>query len=171
MLKRPMRPWFGRVVLNDIPAPPGVGPTAPAESLQRAVLSAIAAHTRADGRLDYARLRASSEWAAATACAGSLQGVSLGDLNGRQPRLAFWINVYNALVFHGIVAVGLRRSVWELRGFYPPVCYPAGGFVLSADHFEHGILRGNSRHGWRRRRRFCARDYRLGLPGSPPGPA
>ena len=36
MLKPPMRPLFGRVVLNDTPAPPGVGPTAAAESLQRA---------------------------------------------------------------------------------------------------------------------------------------
>jgi len=35
MLKPPMRPLFGRVVLNDTPAPPGVGPTAAAESLQR----------------------------------------------------------------------------------------------------------------------------------------
>ena len=170
MLKRPMRPRFGRVVLNEIPAPPGVGPTAAAESLQRAVLSAIAAHTRADGRLDYARLRASSEWAAATACAGSLQGVSLGDLNGRQPRLAFWINVYNALVFHGIVAVGIRRSVWELRGFYRRVCYRVGGFVLSADDVEHGILRGNARHGWLRRRRFGARDSRLALAVYPVDP-
>src|SRR5258708_40241294 len=130
MLKRPMRPRFGRVVLNEIPAPPGVGPTAAAESLQRAVLSAIAAHTRADGRLDYARLRASSEWAAATARAGSLQGVSLGDLNGRQPQLAFWINVYNALVFHGIVAGGIRRSGGERPGFYPAVRDPAAGFFL-----------------------------------------
>jgi len=170
MLKPPMRPRFGRVVLNDIPAPPGVGPTAAAESLQRAVLSAIAAHTRADGRLDYARLRASSEWAAATARAGSLQGVSLGDLNGRQPRLAFWINVYNALVFHGIVAVGIRRSVWELRGFYRRVCYRVGGFVLSADDVEHGILRGNARHGWLRRRRFGARDSRLALAVYPVDP-
>ena len=170
MLKPPMRPLFGRVVLNDTPAPPGVGPTAAAESLQRAVLSAIAAHTRADGRLDYARLRASSEWAAATARAGSLQGVSLGDLDGRQPRLAFWINVYNALVFHGIVAVGIRRSVWELRGFYHRVCYRVGGFVLSADDVEHGILRGNARHGWLRRRRFGARDSRLALAVYPVDP-
>lgn len=170
MLKRPMRPLFGRVVLNDVAAPPGAGPTAAAEGLQRAVLSAIAAHTRADGRLDYARLRVSSEWAAATARAGSLQGVSLGDLDGRQPRLAFWINVYNALVFHAIVAVGIRRSVWELRGFYRRVCYRIGGFVLSADDVEHGILRGNARHGWLRQRRFGGRDSRLALAVYPVDP-
>jgi hypothetical protein len=170
MLKRPMRPFWGRVVLNDIAAPPGAGPAAAAETLQLAVLGAIAAHTRDDGRLDYARLRASSEWSLAVARAGALQAVSLGDLNGRQPRLAFWINVYNALVFHGIVAAGIRRTVWEMRGFYGRVCYRIGGFVLSADDVEHGILRGNARHGWLRRRPFGARDSRLALAVYPVDP-
>jgi len=170
MLKRPMRPFWGRVVLNDIAAPPGAGPAAAAETLQLAVLGAIAAHTRDDGRLDYARLRASSEWSLAVARAGALQAVSLGDLNGRQPRLAFWINVYNALVFHGIVAAGIRRTVREMRGFYGRVCYRIGGFVLSADDVEHGILRGNARHGWLRRRPFGARDSRLALAVYPVDP-
>ena len=35
MLKRPMRPFWGRVVLNDIVATPGAGPAAAAEILQR----------------------------------------------------------------------------------------------------------------------------------------
>ena len=170
MLKRPMRPFWGRVVLNDIAAPPGAGPAAAAETLQLAVLGAIAAHTRDDGRLDYARLRASSEWSLAVARAGALQAVSLGDLNGRQPRLAFWINVYNALVFHGIVAADIRRTVGEMRGFYGRVCYRIGGFVLSADDVEHGILRGNARHGWLKRRPFGARDSRLALAVYPVDP-
>ena len=170
MLKRPMRPFWGRVVLNDIAAPPGAGPAAAAETLQLAVLGAIAAHTRDDGRLDYARLRASSEWSLAVARAGALQAVSLGDLDGRQPRLAFSINVYNALVFHGIVAAGIRRTVGEMRGFYGRVCYRIGGFVLSADDVEHGILRGNARHGWLKRRPFGARDSRLALAVYPVDP-
>jgi hypothetical protein len=37
MLKRPMKPFFGWVVLNDIAAPPGAGPAAAAETLRRAV--------------------------------------------------------------------------------------------------------------------------------------
>jgi len=170
MLKRPMRPFWGRVVLNDIATPPGAGPAAAAENLQLAVLGAIAAHTRDDGRLDYARLRASSEWSLAVARAGALQAVSLGDLDGRQPRLAFWINVYNALVFHAIVAAGIRRTVGEMRDFYGRVCYRIGGFVLSADDIEHGILRGNARPGWLRRRPFSARDSRLALAVYPVDP-
>lgn len=164
------RPRFGRVVLNEASTPAGSNPSAVAESLQRAMLAGIAAHTRADGRLDYGRLRASPEWVEATARAGALQSVSLGDLNGRQPRLAFWINVYNALVFHGIVALGIRRTVWEMRGFFARVAYRIGGFTLSADDVEHGILRGNARHGFLRRRCFGASDPRLALAVHPVDP-
>jgi hypothetical protein len=138
-----MKPFFGRVVLNDTTAPPAAGSAAAAESLQRAVLGAIAAHTRADGRLDYAKLRASSDWSEAVARAGALQGLSLGDLNGRQPRLAFWINVYHALVFHAIVALGIRRTVWEMRGFY--------GRVLSNRRLRAERGRRRARHPARQR--------------------
>ena len=170
MLKPPMRPLLGRIVLNEAGATAGAQPSAVAEGLQRAMLGAIGAFTRADGRLDYGRLRASPEWADAAAKAGALRTVSLGDLVGGQARLAFWINVYNALVFHGIVALGIRRTVWELRAFFARVSYRIGGFVLSADDVEHGVLRGNARHGLFRRRRFGASDPRLALAVHPVDP-
>ena len=165
-----MRPLVGRIVLNDAAAVPGIAPDAAAENLQRAMLAVIGTFTRPDGCLDYQAVRGSWEWAEAVARAGALQGVSLDDLDGRQPRLAFWINVYNALVFHAVVALEIQRTVWELRGFYGRVCYRIGGFVLSADDVEHGILRDNARHGWLRRRRFSGRDPRLALPLHPVDP-
>jgi hypothetical protein len=96
--------------------------------------------------------------------------VSLGELIGGAARLAFWINIYNALVFHAIVALEIRQTVWEVRGFYARVCYRIGGFVLSADDVEHGILRDNARHGWLRRRHFSGRDPRLALAMHPLDP-
>ncbi len=170
MLKPLMRPLFGRIVLNEASAAAGAQPSAVAEGLQRAMLGAIGAFTRSDGRLDYGRLRASPEWADAAARAGALRSVSLGDLDARPARLAFWINVYNALVFHGIVALGVRRTVREIRAFFARVSYRIGGFVLSADDVEHGILRGNARHGVFRRRPFGARDPRLALAAHPVDP-
>jgi hypothetical protein len=161
---------FGRIVLNRAGAAAGPGPATVAESLQRGMLGVIGAFTRPDGRLDYARLRASPEWAEAAARAGALQSVSLGDLVGRAPRLAFWINVYNAMVFHGIVALGVRRTVWEVRAFFARVSYRIGGFTLSADDVEHGILRGNARPGVFRCRCFGARDPRLALAVHPVDP-
>ncbi|HEX7788305.1 MAG TPA: DUF547 domain-containing protein, partial [Methylomirabilota bacterium] len=164
------RPRLGRVVLNPQAAPAGGGPAAVAEGLQRGILGVIGAFTRPDGRLDYTALRASPAWAEAAERAGALQSVSLGDLAGRQSRLAFWINVYNAMVLHGIVALGIRRTVWEVRGFYHRVAYRVGGFTLTADDVEHGILRGNAAHGLLRRRPFGGRDPRLALAVHPVDP-
>jgi hypothetical protein len=161
---------LGRVVLNPEAAPASGEPAAVAERLQRGMLGVIGSHTRPDGRLDYAALRASPAWAEAAARAGALPSLSLGDLVGRQPRLAFWINVYNALVFHGIVALGIRRTVWEMRAFFARVAYRVGGFTLTADDVEHGILRGNAGHGFLRRRPFGAHDPRLALAVHPVDP-
>ncbi|HKA61393.1 MAG TPA: DUF547 domain-containing protein [Methylomirabilota bacterium] len=165
-----MRPLLGRIVLNPEAASAAGGPSAAAEALQRGMLGVIGSHTRTDGRLDYTALRASPAWAEAVARAGALQSVSLGDLTGRQPRLAFWINVYNAMVFHAIVALGIRRTVREMWGFFARVGYRVGGFTLTADDVEHGILRGNARHGILRRRPFGGRDPRLALAVHPVDP-
>jgi Protein of unknown function, DUF547 len=167
-----MSPLFGRIVLNDgaAPAAPAPAPGAAAEALQRGMLAAIGAATRADGRLDYHALRRSPEWQEAARRAGALRTVHLAALEAGPARLAFWINVYNALVFHGVVALGIRRTVWELRGFYRRVSYRIGGVVLSADDVEHGILRGNARRGVLGLRRFGSRDPRRTLVVHPVDP-
>jgi hypothetical protein len=74
------------------------------------------------------------------------------------------------MVFHGIVALGIRRTVWEMRAFFARVAYRVGGFTLTADDVEHGILRGNAAHGFLRRRPFGAHDPRLALAVHPVDP-
>jgi len=170
---RRMRPLVGRIVLNPgsaAPAPAAGGASEAAECLQRAVLGAIGAFTRADGRLDYRALSASAEWAAAAGAADALPGVDLAGLAGREARLAFWINVYNALVFHGVVVLGVRRTVREVRRFFARVAYRVGGVVVTADDVEHGILRGNARHGLLKLRPFRPGDPRLALAVRPVDP-
>jgi len=162
--------WLGRIVLNEQEAGTAASAADAAESLQRGMLGAIGAFTRPDGRLDYRALRASPEWAEAAARSGALRSIRAGELGGGAARLAFWINVYNAMVFHGIVALRIRRTVREVRGFFARVSYRVGDFVLSADEVEHGILRGNARHGLLRRRRFGARDPRRALAVHPVDP-
>lgn len=168
-----MRPWLGRIVLNREsiggPAAERDAPEA-AERLQRAMLSVIGAFTRPDGALDYRALRASAEWTAAAAQADALGSVRPEGLEGREARLAFWINVYNALVFHGVVALDVRRSVREVRGFFRRVAYRVGDHVLTADDVEHGVLRDNARHGLLRRRPFGPGDARRALAVRPADP-
>ena len=118
-------------------------PHAQAEDLQRAALAALGAAATPDGKIDYAWLRASAEWALAVEAARELQRAALADLTGRPARLAFWINLYNALGLHAIVALGIRRSVREVPLFFMRVSYLVGGFRLSLDDIEHGVLRAN----------------------------
>jgi Protein of unknown function, DUF547 len=108
-----------RLVLNTGPVLAGNGvayahgPDA-GEALARSVLRAVNAHTNDAGRLDYRALRRSSEFAEALGHARRLINVDIDDGHPREARLAFWINIYNALALHGAVALNVRRSVWHV---------------------------------------------------------
>ncbi len=170
-----MRPWWGRIVLNRQAAGSGVAPSGAAageaaERLQRAMLGVIGAFTREDGALDYRALRASPQWTAAAAQAGALAAIRPEALEARGERLAFWINVYNAMVFHAVVDLDVKASVREVRGFFRRIAYRVGAHVVTADDVEHGILRDNARHGWWRRRPFGPGDPRRALAVRPIDP-
>ncbi|HET7342963.1 MAG TPA: DUF547 domain-containing protein [Methylomirabilota bacterium] len=161
---------MARVVLNEPGRDAAVEPGAAAERLQAAMLAALAAHTGADGCVDYGRLRASDAFAAAENAARALPGVRLATLSGRPARLAFWINVYNALVLHGIVRLGVRTSVRRVWNFFGRVSYRVGPWRLSLDEIEHGLLRDNRRRPLPPLRPFGAADPRRALAVNPPDP-
>jgi hypothetical protein len=77
--------------------------------------------------------------------AGQFRNFDLRKLVTREQRLAFWINLYNVLVVHGIVELGITGSVREVSDFFSKVCYRIGEFTFSPDEIEHGILRANTR--------------------------
>jgi hypothetical protein len=147
-----------------------VEPGAAAEALAGRMLGAFGAATGGDGRVDYARLAGSAAFAAASEAARRLGGVRLETLTGRGARLAFWINVYNALVLHGIVSLGVRRSVARVWNFFGRAAYRIDGLVFSPDDVEHGVLRGNRRRVIPPLRPFGARDGRRGLSLAPIDP-
>ncbi|NJP04644.1 MAG: DUF547 domain-containing protein [Chloroflexaceae bacterium] len=68
-------------------------------------------------------------------------------LASRQEQLAFWINLYNALVIDSVITHGVRESVTEgfsgVLGFFRRAAYIVGGQRLSCEDIEHGILREN----------------------------
>src|SRR5437763_8929268 len=158
---------MGRVVLNECGRDAAVEPGPAAERLQTAMLAALGAHTDAGGRVDYERLRGSEAFAEAERAARALASTRLDGLADRRDRLAFWINVYNALVLHGIVRLGIRRSVRRTWNFFGRVSYRVGGHVFSLDDVEHGVLRDNRRRPWPPLRPFGAGDARRALAVSP----
>jgi hypothetical protein len=169
---RPMRrlPRVGRIVLNERGGEPDDGPEETAEALQRCLLRALGRHAGPDGRVDYTEIRASVDFAGVLEASRRLAGVDLARLDTRAARLAFWINVYNALAIHAAIALGLRRSVWEVLNFFGRLAYRIGGATFTLDEIEHGVLRGNRPRVIPPWRAFGRRDPRRSLAFDGPDP-
>jgi hypothetical protein len=68
-------------------------------------------------------------------------------LDGRNERLSFWINLYNALMIHGVIQNKIKTSVIETQlgilGFFQRNAYSIGSQRFSLSDIEHGVLRAN----------------------------
>jgi len=60
-------------------------------------------------------------------------------------KLAFFINVYNALVIHGTVERGRPGNMYSRYKFFANIAYSIGGHIFTLNDIENGILRANSR--------------------------
>lgn len=155
----------GRELLNaDAPtAPPHPDlPAALAAALRALKVAAISD----DGaHVNYAALRASPAYAAFRAeVTARLPAFDPAGLASPGERLAFWINLYNAMVLDGVVAYAVRDSVATTdpaMGFFRRIAYNVGGLRVSADDVEHGILRANAGTPFLPGRQFAADDPRV----------
>ncbi len=111
------------------------------------------------GGVDYEGMRNSDAFEDYKAATRGLASIDLKELATRQAKLAFWINIYNALVVHGILELDVSKSVKEVPSFFKAVCYNVGGYVFSLDDIEHGILRGN-----RKKHLLSAKPFSVGDP-------
>jgi hypothetical protein len=122
------------------------------------------------GTVRYPSIRGSKEFERYKDLTRRLRSFDLHSLKDRGQRLAFWINIYNTGVIHGVIELGLERSVKEVPGFFDRITYEIGGFRFSLNDMEHGLLRGNRRHPYRLLRPFRKRDPRLEFAVSPLDP-
>lgn len=114
-----------------------------AESLKRAINAVVGSHDPA-GRIDYEALRASvafKNFVDQVAALRTFDPLSLESVNARK---AFWINTYNALIIHAVIAYGVRRSIKEVPAIFDRSAYVIGGYRYSANDIEHGVLRANA---------------------------
>ncbi|CAI5734209.1 unnamed protein product [Peronospora destructor] len=74
--------------------------------------------------------------------ASKLQKVDVGSLpkHERQP---FFINIYNAMVLHGLIEFGVPQNIGQYKAFERDVAYTFGGFDFTLGDIKHGILRCN----------------------------
>jgi hypothetical protein len=97
------------------------------------------------GLVDYEAMKRSSRYDSYQGIAAGLQAFDPRTLSSPAQKKAFWINLYNTIVVHGIVELGITSSVREISDFFSNISYKIEGSTFSAEEIEHGILRGNAR--------------------------
>jgi hypothetical protein len=153
---------FKPILLNDGEPTGGVDPTEMAAALKRAMGNLKGAFIDAErGRVAYENMQGSAIYQDFLKLSHNLKNMDLAALAAREEKIAFWINLYNVIVIHGVIALGLKDSVKEVWNFFRRVYYQIGEHSFTPDDIEHGILRGNRRPPYGLFRRFRPGDPRL----------
>jgi GH15 family glucan-1,4-alpha-glucosidase len=97
------------------------------------------------GRVAYERMRSSDAYMEYLKLSYTLKVMDLSQLESIQEKMAFWINLYNVIVIHGVIEFGIRDSVKEVRNFFNRIQYRVSDMYFSPNDIEHGILRCNRR--------------------------
>jgi hypothetical protein len=97
------------------------------------------------GTVDYEAIKISEAYRQYKKIAAGLRDFDPALLKNESEKLAFWINLYNTIVVDGIIAIGIKKSIKEVAGFFSKIKYVIGGYAFSPDDIEHGILRANRR--------------------------
>lgn len=111
-------------------------------------------------QFDYAAFMGSSEMQQLQTDLSQLHHFDPSQLPTMERQRSFWINLYNILILHGIIALDIRQSIRQAPRFFDRAAYVVNGCRLSANAIEHGILRDNSGHPALPFRVFRKRDPR-----------
>ncbi len=143
----------------------------PAQALKRSAdamrVSAVDPET---GKVDYGVLADSKAYSEFRQLTLSLPLCRLEDIGDRQGQMAFWINLYNALILDAVVSYGVRGSLQDQLGIFRQAAYNVGGMRFSADDIENGVLRGNRRNPFLPFAPFGREDPRLEMAIEPIDP-
>ncbi len=113
------------------------------------------------GRVAYERMAESEVYSHYVDISRNLNHFDPRRLHGKEDKIAFWANLYNVIVVHGVVRFRIRDSVKEVSNFFKRIKYNVGGLLYSPEDIEHGILRANKRPPYTLRKRFQKGDPRL----------
>lgn len=89
--------------------------------------------------------------------AQDLHRVNIFELSADE-KLAFFLNLHNAMVIHAVIRVGHPDGAIERRSFYSDFLYIVGGHTYSLNSIKNGILRGNKRAPYSLVKPFGAAD-------------
>mmetsp|Transcript_8913 Transcript_8913/g.13798 ORF Transcript_8913/g.13798 Transcript_8913/m.13798 type:complete len:523 (+) Transcript_8913:121-1689(+) len=109
-------------------------------------------YTDSKGNMDYLAASKDEQFDVFDEAICEIQKVEFARMEDNQ-KLAFGINLYNLMIKHAFIKVGIPTKNIQRASFFDTVSYNIGGDVLSFSELENGVLRANSRA-----------PYHLGLP-------
>ncbi|KAG6579155.1 hypothetical protein SDJN03_23603, partial [Cucurbita argyrosperma subsp. sororia] len=112
--------------------------------------------------LDYLTISNTEEFRRYMNLIQDLHRVNLLELS-HDEKLAFFLNLYNAMVIHGFIRFGRVEGVIDRKSFFSDFQYLVGGHPYSLIAIKNGILRGNRRPPYSLIKPFSASDKRLEL--------
>ncbi|KAI9075731.1 hypothetical protein K1719_042347 [Acacia pycnantha] len=131
-----------RTITNDNEPKPAIAVCQRLTKLMSAILESYATDDRR--HLDYAAISKSEEFRRYVIAAHDLQRINLQELSEKE-RLAFFMNLYNAMVIHALTRVGSPQSVLDRNFFFSDFQYVVGGLPYCLNSIKNGILRCNQR--------------------------
>lgn len=126
--------------------------------IMTAILEAYASEDRR--HVDYTCISKSEEFRRYVNLVQDLQRVDVLALSQHE-RLAFFMNLYNAMVIHAGIRIGRPEGVIDRRAFFGDFYYIIGGYPYSLTTIKNGILRCNQRQPYSLVKPFNAGDKRL----------
>ncbi len=113
------------------------------------------------GRIDYGRMSNSEAFLNYVADAAFLRHFDLPRVNRQEEKIALWLNIYNMLVIHGVIELGIGESVKEEPQFFRRFAYLIDNMEFTPEDIEHGVLRENRRPPYSLFHPFSSSDDRL----------
>ncbi|KAK0069605.1 hypothetical protein Bpfe_000782, partial [Biomphalaria pfeifferi] len=93
--------------------------------------------------VDYTGMEESKEFLQFTQAMGALIFMNIEDMTDPM-KLAFFINIYNALVIHGFIVKGFPLNSWDTKMFFRKTKYLIGRQLYSLNDLEYGVLKNKS---------------------------
>ncbi|PHT99244.1 hypothetical protein BC332_31851 [Capsicum chinense] len=126
------------------------------------IMSAVLESYASDDRhhLDYVGISNSEEFRRYTNLVQDLHRVNILTLSAGE-KLAFFLNLYNAMAIHAVIRVGHPGGMIDRRAFFSEFQYIVGGYSYSLSGIKDGILGSNRRAPFALMKPFPSGDRRL----------
>ncbi|WJX16960.1 hypothetical protein P8452_06932 [Trifolium repens] len=136
------------------------GAAAVCDRLTKIMYAILESYASEDRRhVDYVSISKSEEFRRYVNMTQDLQRVDLLELSENE-KLAFFLNLHNAMVIHAMIRVGCQEGVINRKSF-SDFQYLIGGHPYSLATITNGILRSNRRSPYSLVKPFGTRDRRL----------